>query len=197
MPAHDDSRRSSTMPLTRRDFLGCGALAASALIGDPAMAADALRKTMTSRPIPIAPSDEALPIVGMGTWNTFDVGPHADERAPLVDVLQVFYEARARVIDSSPMYGEAERVTGELVQQLGRRGDTFIATKVWTTGRDAGMNQIERSMRLLRVAQLDLLQIHNLVDWRTHLPTLRQLKDAGRLRYTGVTHYTVGAHAEL
>jgi aryl-alcohol dehydrogenase-like predicted oxidoreductase len=184
----------------RRGTFAAGAFAAGALtagvsIVRPAMA-DSTRKPPMTRPIP-GGAGEVLPIVGMGTWNTFDVGEQPEERATLLDVLKTFYEAGAKLIDSSPMYGEAERVTGDLVQQLGMRERTFVATKVWTIGRDAGVSQIERSLRLLRVSQLDLLQIHNLVDWRTHVPTLRQLKEAGRLRYTGVTHYAVSAHSEL
>lgn len=140
---------------------------------------------------------ESLPVIGMGTWNTFDVGSGNEERAPLAEVLKVFYGAGARVIDSSPMYGAAERVTGDLVADLGKQAQTFYATKVWTAGREKGLAQIEQSLRLLKAPRLDLLQIHNLVDWRSHVPTLRLLKEQGRVRYTGVTHYTVGAHIEL
>lgn len=151
------------------------------------------RGEMLRRKIPSAVDGESIPVVGMGTWNTFDVGGGAQEREPLKKVLEVFYAAGARLIDSSPMYGNAEKVTGDLVQQLG----TFFATKVWTSGRDKGLAQIERSMRSMKVERLDLLQIHNLLDWRTHAPSLRQLKSEGKIRYAGVTHYTVGAHDEL
>lgn len=161
------------------------------------MSAQTSAKTMLTRPIPRAANSESLPVIGMGTWNTFDVGTNGDERAPLLDVLKAFYEAGSRLIDSSPMYGEAERTTGDLVQQLGKRAQTFVATKVWTTGRDNGVAQIEQSMRLLKSPRLELLQIHNLLDWRTHLPTLRRLKDEGKLRYIGATHYTVSAHEDL
>jgi len=131
----------------------------------------------------------------MGTWNTFDVGESSAELTPLTEVLQSFKDAGGRVIDSSPMYGRAEAVTGELVEHL--RLTPFLATKVWTSGRDKGIAQIEQSMRLLRVRTLDLLQIHNLVDWRTHTPTLKALKAEGRVRYIGVTHYTVSALSDL
>ena len=133
----------------------------------------------------------------MGTWNTFDVGTQSAERAPLLDVLRAFYEAGSRLIDSSPMYGNAEAVTGDLVRQMGKQDQTFYATKVWTSGREKGAAQIEQSLRLMQAPRLDLLQIHNLVDWRTHLATLRALQGEGRIRYTGVTHYTVGAHGDL
>lgn len=183
--------------LSRRSFLQHTALAASAVLPGLASATTASAKTMLTRAIPSSANAEQLPIIGMGTWNTFDVPPNADERAPLIDVLKVFYESGARVIDSSPMYGEAERTTGDLVHQLGKRADTFFATKVWTSGRDKGIAQIEQSMRLLRSTRLDLLQIHNLLDWRTHVNTLRKMKDDGTLRYIGITHYTVSAHDDL
>lgn len=155
------------------------------------------RGEMLRRKIPSAADGESIPVVGMGTWNTFDVGGGTQEREPLKKVLEVFYAAGARLIDSSPMYGNAEKVTGDLVQQLGKQPGTFFATKVWTSGRDKGLAQIERSMRSMKVERLDLLQIHNLLDWRTHAPSLRQLKSEGKIRYAGVTHYTVGAHDEL
>ncbi len=124
-------------------------------------------------------------------------GTDAAERAPLLEVLEAFYAAGARVIDSSPMYGSAERVTGELVAKLNKQHNTFFATKVWTSGREKGAAQIEQSMRLMRAPRLDLLQIHNLLDWRTHAATLRALKSEEKIRYTGVTHYTTSAHADL
>ena len=152
---------------------------------------------MARRKIPSAADGESVPVIGMGTWNTFDVGSGEQERAPLKRVLEVFYASGARLIDSSPMYGKAESVTGDLVSQLGKQSSTFYATKVWTSGRDKGIAQIERSMRAMKTPRLDLLQIHNLLDWRTHAATLRQLKGEGKIRYAGVTHYTVGAHDEL
>jgi len=160
-------------------------------------AGDAGGAGMARRRIPAARDGQSVPVIGMGTWNTFDVGTSADERAPPAEVLQAFYRAGAQVIDTSPMYGNAEAVTGDLVQQLGKQNTTFYATKVWTSGREKGAAQIEQSLRLLKTPRLDLLQIHNLVDWRTHVPTLRALQADGRVRYTGVTHYTVSAHADL
>ncbi|MGH8179171.1 MAG: aldo/keto reductase [Steroidobacter sp.] len=159
-------------------------------------AADA-RGTMLRRKIPTSKDSESLPVIGMGTWNTFDVGAGASERAPLVEVLETFYATGARLIDSSPMYGAAERVTGDLVAQLGKQAQTFYATKVWTTGRDKGAAQIEQSLRLLKTPKLDLLQVHNLLDWRTHLTTLRALKSEGKVRYIGVTHYIDAAYDDL
>ncbi|PCC72246.1 Aldo/keto reductase [Nannocystis exedens] len=140
---------------------------------------------------------EALPAIGMGTWQTFDVGRGAGERAPLREVLAQFAAAGGRVIDSSPMYGRAEEVAGDLVAETGAPAKPFWATKVWTRGRAEGEAQIERSMRLLRTDRLDLLQVHNLLDFDTHITTLRRLRDAGRVRYLGITHYTHSGLDEL
>jgi diketogulonate reductase-like aldo/keto reductase len=175
--------------LSRRTVLG---LVAAAAVTPPGAAA---APALLARPIP--GSGEKLPAVGLGTWRTFDVGAAPPERAPLRDVLARFVALGGRVIDSSPMYGAAEAVAGELAAELRLHGSLFVATKVWTTGREAGIAQMERSLRQLRVPRLDLMQVHNLVDWRTHLRTLREWKQAGRIRYVGVTHYTAGAYGEL
>ena len=146
---------------------------------------------------PIPSSGETIPAVGLGTWRTFDVGASATERAPLKDVLQRFAELGGRVVDSSPMYGAAESVVGDLATDLAITDKLFLATKVWTSGRDTGVAQMEQSLRRLRRQRLDLMQIHNLLDWRTHLRTLREWKAADRVRYLGVTHYTSSAYDEL
>jgi aryl-alcohol dehydrogenase-like predicted oxidoreductase len=150
---------------------------------------------MVTRPIPS--SGEALPVVGVGTWINFDVAPGSGEYAALPGVLDALFAGGGTVIDSSPMYGRAERTTGELLASRSPRPATFLATKVWTSGREAGIAQMEASVRRLQATRLDLLQIHNLVDWRTHLPTLRRWKEAGRLRYVGITHYTSSAYADV
>jgi diketogulonate reductase-like aldo/keto reductase len=156
---------------------------------------------MLTRPIPR--TGEALPAVGLGTWQTFDVGPEPAARDPLRRVLASFLAAGGRLIDSSPMYGRAEQVVGDLLAERPGGGAApgqlppFLATKVWTSGRERGEEQMRRSMQLLHVKRLDLMQIHNLVDWQTHLETLRAWKQAGRLRTIGVTHYQLGAFAEL
>jgi len=152
-------------------------------------------KSLLKRKIP--KGGEALPVVGIGTWQTFDVGPKAPERAELTDVLRLFAELGGSVIDSSPMYGESERVVGDLTAQLGNRDKFFFATKVWTTGRDAGIREMERSLKLMRAARMDLMQVHNLLDLATHEKTLQEWKSAGKIRYLGITHYHAGAHAEL
>lgn len=150
---------------------------------------------MLTRPIPS--SGEALPVVGLGTWQTFDVGTGAKERAPLTEVLKMLFEAGGSVIDSSPMYGTSEAVVGNLLAAMNGHDKAFLATKVWTQGRNAGIQQMEESMRLLKDQRLDLMQIHNLVDWKLHLPTLRAWKAEGRIRYLGITHYTASAHDQL
>jgi aryl-alcohol dehydrogenase-like predicted oxidoreductase len=174
--------------LSRRAFLALMAAVAAAGGASGAAAAPILR---------IVPaSNETLPVIGLGTWQTFDVGAGA-AREPLRRVLQRFVELGGRVVDSSPMYGRAESVVGDLAAELGLRDKLFVATKVWTSGREAGIAQMEDSVRRLRAERLDLMQVHNLVDWRTHLRTLGEWKRAGRVRYVGVTHYTAGAYGEL
>jgi len=150
---------------------------------------------MLERRIP--KTGEPLPAVGLGTWQAFDVGGDARGTAEAKETLKVFVELGGRVIDSSPMYGSAETVTGQLAAELGVQSKLFVATKVWTTGKQAGIRQMEDSMRKLRVQRLDLMQVHNLSDVQTQLATLRDWKAAGRIRYLGVTHYHAGAHAEL
>ncbi len=145
----------------------------------------------------IGRSGESLPVIGMGSSNTFDVGVAPDERAPLLDVLRELHAAGGSVVDTSPMYGRSEGVLGDLIEELQLRPKLWIATKVWTKGRAAGEQQIAASMRELGVSRLELLQIHNLLDWRVHVPTLRALRDAGKVRYLGITHYRADAHAEL
>ena len=138
-----------------------------------------------------------MPVIGLGTWQTFDVGNSASARAPLRDVLREFVKLGGSVVDSSPMYGRSESVVGDLAVELGVSRKLFLATKVWTTGRDAGIRQMEESFRRLRTERMDLMQVHNLVDWRTQLTTLRRWKEQGKLRYIGVTHYTESAYDEL
>lgn len=184
--AHDGGTR-----LSRRAVLG---LMAAAAAGAPEPR-PARAQGIVARGIPS--TGETVPVVGLGTWRTFDVGPMPGQREPLREVLQRFVGLGGRLVDSSPMYGAAETVVGELAADLKVLSSLFVATKVWTRGRQDGIQQMERSLQRLRVTPLDLMQVHNLVDWRTHLRTLREWKDAGRIRYLGVTHYTATAHAEL
>jgi diketogulonate reductase-like aldo/keto reductase len=150
---------------------------------------------MLKRPIPS--SGEQLPVIGLGTWQTFDVGSSAAAREPLSQVIDTLFNGGGSLIDSSPMYGKSESVVGDLLAGRGARARAFVATKVWTRGREAGIGQMMRSMGFLNAESLDLMQIHNLLDWRVHLATLRDWKAKGRVRYIGVTHYHSGAHADL
>jgi diketogulonate reductase-like aldo/keto reductase len=150
---------------------------------------------MIHRPIPR--SSAALPAVGLGTYRAFDVGNGAAARAPLQDVLRTLVAQGGSVVDSSPMYGRAEAVVGDLQSALGLREQLFLATKVWTSGREDGIRQMEASFRLMCTQAMDLMQIHNLVDWRTHTATLKQWQQQGKVRYVGITHYHAGAHADL
>lgn len=148
---------------------------------------------MMRRTIPA--SGETLPVIGCGTWRGFDRRPGA--RAPLVEVVEALFAAGGSVIDSSPMYGAAEAAVGDVLGRLDARSSAFLATKVWTRGRAAGIAQMRRSAELLGTEVIDLMQIHNLLDWRTQLATLRDWQSAGRVRYIGVTHYTASAFDEL
>ena len=145
----------------------------------------------------IPSSGELLPVIGLGTWQSFDVGSSASDRAPLEEVLTAFVKLGGRVIDSSPMYGRAEGVVGDLTEKLRLRDSLFLATKVWTSGKEAGVKSMERSADLMKAKRLDLMQVHNLVDVQTHLATLRDWKEQGRVRYIGITHHTASSHAEV
>ena len=150
---------------------------------------------MLTRAIPS--SNEPLPIVGLGTYRGFDVATSSAAYKSLPAVIDALFAAGGTLIDSSPMYGRAEQSTGELLSIHQPRSPAFLATKVWTRGRKEGIAQMEESFRLLRTERIDLMQIHNLLDWKTHLPTLRQWKEEGRIRYIGITHYTSSAYADV
>ena len=150
---------------------------------------------MHTRPIPS--TGEPLPVVGCGTYLGFDVAAGSPEYRALPAVLQALFDAGGSVLDSSPMYGRSEAVTGELLAGSGSRAHAFLATKVWIRGRDEGVKQMRESMHLLKSKVIDLMQVHNLVDWRTQLATIREWQAQGRIRYAGVTHYTASAYREL
>ena len=135
-----------------------------------------------------------LPKIGLGTWQTFDVGGDAAQRAQLREVLK---QLDGNVVDSSPMYGSSETVAGDLIAELGMRRKLFVATKVWTSGRDEGIRQMETSFKRLRVEVMDLMQIHNLLDVGTHTKTLLEMKNQKKIRYMGITHYTSSAYLEV
>ena len=151
-------------------------------------------KLMTRK---IPSTGEDIPAVGLGTWQVFDAGNSAAARAPLRQVIAEFAKAGGKMIDSSPMYGSAESVAGDLVAELGLREKLFIATKVWTRGREDGIAEMERSFKRLRVTTMDLMQVHNLLDVDVHTKTINDMKAKGRVRHIGITHYTASAHGEV
>jgi len=140
---------------------------------------------------------ELLPAVGLGTWQTFDVSESADEREPLKGVLRALVSKGGTVVDSSPMYGRSEEVVGDLSTELKLNDRLFMATKVWTNGKDSGVRQMNESLTLLGREKIELMQIHNLTDWETHIKTLRAWKEQGKIKYIGLTHYTASAHDRL
>jgi diketogulonate reductase-like aldo/keto reductase len=155
----------------------------------------AFPQQMLSRAIPS--SGEKIPGIGLGTWQVFDVGAGAAARQPLEEVLSRFVAHGGRLVDSSPMYGRAEQVIGDIATKLALHASLFLATKVWTTGKDEGIASMERSLAKLQTKKIDLMQVHNLVDARTHLATLRGWKEQGRIRYFGITHYNSSAYPEV
>jgi diketogulonate reductase-like aldo/keto reductase len=194
-PLFPNGPEAAAYCFNRQTFLrGTAAAFFTATLGRNAPAQEASEKMQTRK---IHSSGEPLPVIGCGTWRVFDVGPGPEERAPLAEVLRILFEAGGSVIDSSPMYGPAEAVAGDLLAASNARAKAFIATKVWTSGRDRGIAQMQQSLSRFRTAHIELMQIHNLLDWRTQLATLRAWKSEGRIRYLGVTHYTSSAYDEL
>ncbi len=183
-----------TARLTRRTFLG-SVVAAGVTLTACRRAVAAVEPAMTTRAIPS--SGERIGTIGLGTWQAFDVGDDPAALATRAKVLETLVAGGGSVVDSSPMYGRSEAVVGRLAARSGLTDSLFMATKVWTRGRDAGIEQMHRSGKLLGVDAVDLMQIHNLVDWREHSKTLARWKEEGRVRYVGITHYQAAAHADL
>jgi aryl-alcohol dehydrogenase-like predicted oxidoreductase len=179
--------------MSRRDLLQYAA-AAGALACVPSLV-DASPPGATPSATPAAAmmtrmvprSRETLPAIGLGTWKAFDVTPDAE--APIVEVVRSFFAMGGKLIDSSPMYGKAESVIGDVLTSLNAVGTPFLAGKVWTRGSAVGVAQMEQSRQAMKAPHIDLIQVHNLVDWQTHLPVLREMKASGAIRYLGVTHY--------
>jgi len=180
--------------ITRRTASKYLALGASSMLLPPILKFKP-SKTMNQRIIPS--SNEKISVIGLGTWQTFDVGNSEEERQPLKDVLKILVEHGGSVIDSSPMYGRSEKVVGELTTELKLKSKIFEATKVWTSGEQEGIRQMNSSMNLMQVQAMDLMQIHNLVDWQVHIKTLKKWKEEGKIRYIGITHYHAGGYAEM
>lgn len=188
MTSHERPR----VQFDRREFLRAATAAGAVMAGGALPAAETT--SLIRRPIP--KSGELLPVIGLGTSGAFEVGTDADERDPLVAVLGEFFAQGATLIDTSPMYSSAETVLGDLLTPE-MQPKAFIATKVWTRGEREGIAQMTRSMELLRRKKVELMQVHNLLDLEVQLRTLRRWKDEGRIRYLGITHYTVESHERL
>lgn len=193
------------MNYSRRAVLQLGGLAGLGLVTTPSLFAvsnsnsktnsSSKEGSMGQRMIP--GSGEKLPMVGLGTWQTFDVGNAQAELEQRKQVLAEMYKLGGTVIDSSPMYGSSEAVVGRVAAQLDNQDQFFYATKVWTSGRQAGIDQMNSSFSKMQRKTMDLMQIHNLVDWETHVKTLRNWKEAGKIRYWGLTHYVDSSHRTL
>ncbi|PHN06216.1 aldo/keto reductase [Flavilitoribacter nigricans] len=193
---HQFQNNFKNLRMNRRDLLKAGAAMVAAQL--PVLAyCKNLTPSMEIIKHTIPGTSEQLPAIGMGTWQTFDIGNNADERENIKQVLKTFAEKGGTVIDSSPMYGRSEDVVGELAGELKIIPELFMATKVWTRGKQAGIRQMQQSMQEMRANPMDLMQVHNLVDYHTHIQTLKQWKSEGKIRYIGITHYTDSAHDDL
>ncbi len=183
----------STKKLSRREalkYVGLSAAYLSLPKFSLGMSDQIMKKVIPS-------TGEKIGIVGVGTWQTFDVGNSSTAREPLKQVLKILVEKGGSVIDSSPMYGSSEQVVGDLTNELGVHDSIFYATKVWTSGKESGIRQMQSSMQKMRANPMDLMQVHNLQDWKTHLKTLYDWKEKGVVRYIGITHYVDGAHSDM
>ncbi len=183
------------MNYSRREIIQLYGLAGLGMTLTPSLFSFSQTEKMGQRTIPS--SGEKLPMVGLGTWQTFDIGNSKSELEIRKQVLAQMYKMGGSVIDSSPMYGSSETVVGDATSQLDSQDGFFYATKVWTSGKQAGIDQMNSSFRKMKVKTMDLMQIHNLVDWETHSKTLRNWKEQGKIRYWGLTHYVDSAHDTL
>ena len=159
--------------------------------------ADAANETSVIVKRAVPSSGEKLPVIGLGSWQVFDVDLTPENEKQLGEVLSLFVKLGGRVIDSSPMYGRSEQVIGTLALKLGIQEKLFFATKVWTHGKQQGIESMERSMSRFQTKRIDLMQVHNLVDLDTQLATMRDWKAQGRFHYIGITHSSTSAHPEL
>jgi diketogulonate reductase-like aldo/keto reductase len=175
---------------TRRDVVLAGAA-----LGAIPLAGLADEQSMITRPIPA--SGERLPVVGLGTYSVFDVESTPGQIATRREIVDLLLGAGGSVIDTSPMYNRSEQVIGDIIASGAPREGMFIATKVWTDGRDAGIDQMSRSARLMNTDVIDLMQVHNLRDTAIHMRSIRELQEQGKIRYRGLTHYRASAHDAL
>lgn len=179
----------------RRDILKLSGLTGLGIALSPMLLSFDFKDAIMKRSIPS--SKQTLPVIGLGTWQTFDVGKSIADKERLTQVLREMNILGGKVIDSSPMYGSSENVVGDLTQKTDFKNDFFYATKVWISGKEAGVAQMNNSFKLMQRSQMDLMQIHNLVDWKVHVKTLRDWKEKGKIKYWGITHYTDSSHSKL
>lgn len=185
------------MPTRRTVISGLALSAAGLSLASPlhrVLAAPA-QPAMVMRKIP--KTGDVMPVIGMGSSGSMDVGTDPAERAPLKEVIKLFFEGSGILIDTAPSYGRSEQVLGDLLAELNLREKAFLATKLGTSGRDAGMAQFEQSLRALRTDKVELLQVHNLRDWKTQLALINELKAQGKTHYSGLTHYLASGHEAL
>ena len=176
---------------SRRDFIALSSLSFLPTLSN----ASILNESMLKRVIPS--SGEELPVIGLGTSRVFDIERSKNELNVREKILDIFYENGGRLIDTSPMYGMSEEIIGITAKKYIEKNRFFLATKVWTEGRENGMRQIEESFQKMRADKISLIQVHNLLDWKTQIKTLRSLKDEGRIDYIGITHYKSNAFDEM
>ena len=176
---------------SRRDFIALSSLSFLTTLSNASM----LNESMLKRVIPS--SGEEMPVIGLGTSRVFDIERSKNELNVREKILDIFYENGGRLIDTSPMYGMSEEIIGITAKKYIEKNRFFLATKVWTEGRENGMRQIEESFQKMRTDKISLIQVHNLLDWKTQIKTLRSLKDEGRIDYIGITHYKSNAFDEM
>ena len=176
---------------SRRDFIALSSLSFLPTLSN----ASILNESMLKRVIPS--SGEEMPVIGLGTSRVFDIERSKNELSVREKILDIFYENGGRLIDTSPMYGMSEEIIGITAKKYIEKNRFFLATKVWTEGRENGMRQIEESFQKMRADKISLIQVHNLLDWKTQIKTLRSLKDEGRIDYIGITHYKSNAFDEM
>jgi diketogulonate reductase-like aldo/keto reductase len=180
--------------MTRREATKVMAATAASLLVAPSLPAEA-KGSLLQRAIPA--SGEMLPVIGLGTSRVFNAASSAAEREPLEQVVATLAKLGAKMVDTAPAYGQAEAVTGEIAAKLKLHDKLFLATKVGMTGKAEGVQQMERSLKLLGKKPLDLIQVHNLIDWETQLATLQEWKKQSRIRYTGITQSTTGRQGDV
>ena len=177
--------------LSRRDFIALSSLSLLPSLST----ASIMNQSMLKRVIPS--SGEEMPVIGLGTSRVFDIEPTKNELNIRKEILDIFYKNGGRLIDTSPMYGMSEEIIGITAKKYIEKNRFFLATKVWTEGRENGMRQIEESFQKMRTNKISLIQVHNLLDWKTQIKTLRSLKDEGRIDYIGITHYKSNVFNEM